>query len=517
MGTRKLHAVFPVSFPLFPAQLKKINAEAIVEQLKKDPGTYAAAPYLCELAEIELMLHQLRTPPVSPVDNPENWRIRPGVELIETAWSGLPELLRGDSVTIEKRNSLVLFIPGYQNGPPQVVTPDSKELLALKLVAEKLDPKEIAQLNQIPVSTIYDVFAFGVQLGLLEQPPSGIKRTESFITDASSKYKDFLSAGVFTLQWHITHTCDLHCRHCYDRSIKQDVLLEEGIRILDQLYSFCNSRHVRGQVTFTGGNPLLHPNFSMLYTAAADRGFMTAILGNPTKRKALDEIVAIQPPEFYQVSLEGLQPHNDYIRGKGHFERVIKFLPKLRDTGIYSMVMLTLTRDNKDEVLPLAKLLKGKVDLFTFNRLAMVGEGAALASVDPEEYKEFLIDYMKAASENPVMSLKDNLFNILRCEQGLSPGGGCAGHGCGAAFNFVSLLPDGQVHACRKLPSIIGNLAKQTLEQIYEGTAAKRYRAGCSDCANCEIRPVCGGCLAVTYGFGENVFESRDPYCFRTE
>lgn len=255
----------------------------------------------------------------------------------------------------------------------------------------------------------------------------------------------------------------------------------------------------------------------MLYTAAADRGFMTAILGNPTKRKALDEIVAIQPPEFYQVSLEGLQPHNDYIRGKGHFERVIKFLPKLRDTGIYSMVMLTLTRDNKDEVLPLAKLLKGKVDLFTFNRLAMVGEGAALASVDPEEYKEFLIDYMKAASENPVMSLKDNLFNILRCEQGLSPGGGCAGHGCGAAFNFVSLLPDGQVHACRKLPSIIGNLAKQTLEQIYEGTAAKRYRAGCSDCANCEIRPVCGGCLAVTYGFGENVFESRDPYCFRTE
>lgn len=79
---------------------------------------------------------------------------------------------------------------------------------------------------------------------------------------------------------------------------------------------------------------------------AADRGFMTAILGNPMPRGRIEEILALQKPEFYQVSLEGLAAHNDYIRGAGHFERTLDFLDLLRELGIYSMVMLTLTRTN---------------------------------------------------------------------------------------------------------------------------------------------------------------------------
>ncbi len=93
--------------------------------------------------------------------------------------------------------------------------------------------------------------------------------------------------------------------------------------------------------------------------------------------------------------------------------------------------------------------------------------------------------------------------------------GGCAGYGCGAAFNFVSLLPDGEVHACRKLPSPIGNICKQTFSEIYYSEIASQYRAGSSACKDCDIRPVCGGCLAVSYGFGKDIFTELDPYCFR--
>ena len=42
-------------------------------------------------------------------------------------------------------------------------------------------------------------------------------------------------------------------------------------------------------------------------------------------------------------------------------------------------------------------LLRDRVDLFTFNRLAMVGEGADLASVKPEDFPAFLERYMKAS------------------------------------------------------------------------------------------------------------------------
>ena len=44
--------------------------------------------------------------------------------------------------------------------------------------------------------------------------------------------------------------------------------------------------------------------------------------------------------------------------------------------------------------------------------------------------------------------------------------------------------------------------------------AADRYRKGCAVCSECSIRPVCGGCLAVTHGHGLDVFTEKDPYCF---
>lgn len=93
----------------------------------------------------------------------------------------------------------------------------------------------------------------------------------------------------------------------------------------------------RGQVSFTGGNPLLYPHFLELYQAAVERNFITAILGNPAPRAVIQKIVDICRPEFYQVSLEGMPGHNDYIRGKGHFDREMDFLELLQEFGIYSM------------------------------------------------------------------------------------------------------------------------------------------------------------------------------------
>ena len=144
----------------------------------------------------------------------------------------------------------------------------------------------------------------------------------------------------------------------------------------------------------------------------------------------------------------------------------------------------------------------------------MVGEGANLEPVDPQDYHAFLQDYLDAAKKNPVLRLKDNLFNILLDQQGDTLSGGCAGYGCGAAFNFISILSDGEVHACRKLPSKIGNINENSLVEIYHSQQAEKYRAGSNACRSCSIRPACGGCLAVVHGQGLDVFEDKDPYCF---
>ena len=112
------------------------------------------------------------------------------------------------------------------------------------------------------------------------------------------------------------------------------------------------------------------------------------------------------------------------------------------------------------------------------------------------------------------MGLKDNLLNLLRYQKGMELFGGCAGYGCSAAFNFMAVLSVGEAHACRKFPSLIGNVLEQSIAEIYDSEIARRYRAGCKVCRSCPIRPVCGGCLAVAHSFGLNIFEERDPYCF---
>ncbi|HID02758.1 MAG TPA: SPASM domain-containing protein, partial [Desulfobacterales bacterium] len=166
------------------------------------------------------------------------------------------------------------------------------------------------------------------------------------------------------------------------------------------------------------------------------------------------------------------------------------------------------------QVLELAEILRGKVDLFTFNRLSQTGEGAALATAAKEEYRDFLKEYLEAAKTNSIMAMKDNLINIVKVDNKEKPFGGCTGFGCGAAFNFCSILPNGDMHACRKFQSPIGNVLESSLLELYRSEAAEKYRLGPEECRGCKIRPVCGGCQAVIQSSGLDITLDKDPYCF---
>lgn len=471
--------------------------------------------YLSDLARIERACHRLGNWRPLPENDSKELRINPSLEILDVGWSPLLPLL-DDSVADPSPSPQILLFWRHPRTDRQCWrVADAQALLALKVVAEGLNPEQIAAATGQPIGVIDAALDKGCRLGLLLAPPSKLRRADGFPAPVGTP-EQFLAAEVFTLQWHITQRCDLHCRHCYDRSLSNDVPLSRGLAILDQLRTFCHDHQVGGHVSFSGGNPFLHPDFFNLYRAARDRNLGLAILGNPVAEDQLDALLKIARPAFFQVSLEGLEEHNDWIRGRGNFTAVLDFLELLRSRQVYSMVMLTLTRDNLNQVLPLAEQLRERVDLFTYNRLAMVGEGASLESPQPAEYRAFVQEYLQACQTNPVLALKDSLINIERAQQPQGLFGGCTGFGCGAAFNFVSLLADGQVHACRKFPSPIGDLNRQTLAEIYHSPAARDYRRGCRECDSCQLRPVCGGCLAVAHGRGLNPLRDKDPGCFLT-
>jgi selenobiotic family peptide radical SAM maturase len=476
-------------------------------------------PFLPALARLELLIHRVDSAPAIPRNDAGLFLVNPTLQTIELKWRNLlgrTELASDDRGAAPEPGREIVFLwrqPGGGKLAGRVA--GDEELLVLKIIMEGLTVEDVAAAGNIPVGAVEQALKRAAGRGFVLAPASRLGRDQVVFPDDCGVDRDrFRTAAAFTLQWHLTQACDLHCRHCYDRSSRASLGLAEALAVLDEVRDFCRSRHVRGNITFTGGNPLLHAHFFELYRAAGDRNLNVVILGNPTTRSILERLRRMQPAVHYQVSLEGLPEHNDYIRGKGHFAGAIAFLELLRELGIFSMVMLTLTRDNLEQVLPLAEMLRGKVDSFTFNRLAMVGEGANLHSVAPDDFRTFLPKFLAAAKDNPAIRLKDNLFNIIRHQEGRELFRGCAGYGCGAAFSFLTLLSDGEVHACRKFPSPVGNILNQGLAEIYDSAAAQRYRHGSAACRGCAIRPACGGCQAVVHGMGLDPGKDRDPYCF---
>jgi selenobiotic family peptide radical SAM maturase len=489
-----------------------------LQHLLDQTGIQGHPKLLSELARLKQIVKTISCNKLEIPQDVSQIIINPTVQLINFAWKNLTFLLNsGEQITHpapERQDEFVLVWKDPNNGTTKIKPASNEDLLVLKIVDAQITPEKTAQEGNLSVGLIDAAIYRAVIQGILLAPKSRIRRDPAIFLESESIDESFLSSDSFTLQWHITQACDLHCKHCYDRSMRSNIEFNQAIKILDDFRVFCKSRLVKGAVSFTGGNPLLYPHFLELYRAASERGFSIAILGNPSPPKQIKELLGIQRPTHFQVSLEGLPEHNDSIRGAGHFSRVAEFLKLLREFNIYSMVMLTLTRDNMEQVLPLSEMLCGLTDRFHFNRLSMVGEGANLHLPDKGKYIEFLESYVSAAEKNPILGMKDNLINILYHKKGMKPFGGCTGYGCGAAFNFLTLLPDGEVHACRKFPSLIGNISHQNIAEIYESDIAKRYRSGCNICRSCAIRPVCGGCLAIAHSHHLNIFEEKDPYCF---
>lgn len=505
---------YPVCLAVVPDLENCLPNDILLSEFLQNTADQAGfPPYLIDLASIEESRYGLLNASLRFPEYMQARTVNPALVLLAVNWTNLPEFIADNALTPVPGPAYVLVWIRPGSCDVSICSASADELLALKIVAEDMDPGGAAAEGGISAAAVYNLLLRAQQRGLILAPDSMIRRPGQFPAGEIGN-PDFFASKTFTLQWHVTQACDLNCRHCYDRSERTSMTLQQALQVLDTFHDFCSRHHVYGHVSFSGGNPMLYPHYDRVYKEAANRGFMPAVLGNPTPLHRIEKMLAVQKPGFYQVSLEGTEKHNDYIRGPGNYNRVMEFLKLLGNLGVYRVVMLTLTRHNMDQVVELAASLEGRAELFTFNRLASVGQGSQLTALPPELFPGFLSAYMDAVASNPVMACKENLFNLLKWEKDIPVGGGCTGHGCGAAFNFVSVLPDGEVHACRKFPSCIGNIYEQSLNDIYHGAYAEKYRNGSSACSKCSIRPVCGGCLAVSYGYGLDIFNEKDPYCF---
>lgn len=310
------------------------------------------------------------------------------------------------------------------------------------------------------------------------------------------------------LQWHITHECNLHCRHCYQEDYHCVMPYAEMAETLDKYDEYIRAEGFEGQINLTGGEPLLHPDFFKIAADIRGRGIRLGILTNGTM---IDEdsakALAGLKPVFVQVSLDGSLKVHDAIRGEGNFNKALRGIDHLKYQGVKVLVSFTVMQGNYKEFKKVAAVCAAhKVDKLWWDRV--VTDDAA-QYVTTAQFKEISQTAAALARRYPFISNSRALQWI--------PEGSC-GYECSAGKRLLIILANGDMMACRRLPFVIGNirevpLLKPMLEsnEIMKKLAAPIFP---KDCAQCPHFYKCaGGARCVTYAQTGRL-DAKDVNCY---
>jgi len=337
----------------------------------------------------------------------------------------------------------------------------------------------------------------------------------------------------FFIQLHLTEQCNLRCKHCYQQGGRPDEMsLSEITSVIDEisdmLTDWKETYHLDFTSSFnvTGGEPFLRRDFYNVLEELKNKGFDTFILSNGTlidRNKA--EALARLAVKGVQVSIEGSENIHDAIRGPGSFKSSIKGIRNLLEAGLTVTLNTTLSDMNAPcfmDVIELASSLG--VQRVGFSRLVPTGRGGDMLNtmLSREVLRDLYNSIFSFDAKGLQIVTGDPLASQMNESAGNDgetpfPSGGCA-----AGISGLTILPDGTVTPCRRLPVPIGNVKRDSLREIWatsdilQGLRDKsRYTGRCGKCSKWSA---CRGCRAIAFAFSKAnrnaSYLAEDPQCF---
>ncbi len=345
------------------------------------------------------------------------------------------------------------------------------------------------------------------------------------------------SLQEFFVQWHLTERCNLRCTHCYQTGGKiEELSLAEIREVLDEITDMLESWSETYQLEFspslniTGGEPFLRKDLFEILEEMRIADFAIFLLTNGTlidKEKA--EHLARLGISGVQVSIEGSEYIHDSIRGSGSFAASCRGVAHLLKAGLRVTLNATLSEINAEKFRDMVDIANALgVQRLGFSRLVPSGRGLELVNrmLDREKVREIYESIfslstgtLEIVTGDPVAS---QMRNGLRNGTGMDDCGSIATGGCAAGISGLTLLPDGTVTPCRRLPIPVGNVREDSLREIWANSEIleqlrdrRQYKGRCGSCprwANCR------GCRAIAYAYsltqGKGDILAEDPQCF---
>ena len=360
-----------------------------------------------------------------------------------------------------------------------------------------------------------------------------------------SRYLAFAEIRRPLVFWNVTGRCNLQCSHCYldagpASEWKGELTLREAEPFIDNL-----AEMKIPLLMFSGGDPLLRPDFWKLADYARSKGLKTALSTNGTlvTHDVAEKIQRLEI-EYVGISLDGASEEtHDRIRNqRGSFKRSLQALRNCIGVGVKSGVRVTARKDNFHELPKMIDMsLSLEIPRFCLYWLVPSGRARSLYSKKRLDLKEALsiLDLLYTKAEelgNDRMEIltvdapQDAVYILSRLKREDSEAYTDAlklleftGDFCSAGDRIVSVDPAGNVYPCQfaQLEQLkVGNIRKRSFKEIWDDarnpvlTAFREKTKNLKGkCKICSYKKLCsGGCRVRAYVESADL-NADDPFC----
>lgn len=324
----------------------------------------------------------------------------------------------------------------------------------------------------------------------------------------------------FVLQWHLSENCNLKCLHCYQENHKPVQLeYEQLLEIYNQYKELLKNLNMKGHINITGGEPLCNPYFfKILELIKNDSEDITfSILSNGTLiTSEIAQKIKSYNPYYVQVSLEGGRKTNDYIRGKGTYKKIAQGIINLRKQNIFTSISFTATKLNYKEFPKVVKYArKYHLNNVWSDRYIPLGDSKDKElALNYEETREYLNIMNEERSKLLDKKRNNTTISMYRALQFQMTND--FAYGCTAGDTLLTVMENGDLVPCRRMPIVVGNLFENTMYDLYENSDILkdlRKKKVPDECNDCEHSERChGGLKCLTYAIYKDL-NHKDVGC----
>jgi MoaA/NifB/PqqE/SkfB family radical SAM enzyme len=283
----------------------------------------------------------------------------------------------------------------------------------------------------------------------------------------------------------ITHRCNENCIHCLVNKDRKEIRFEAMKKIIHEAadLGFTN-------LSFSGGEPTLHPDFWEILELARDYGFYFTLFTNGINfdKNAIERLMSFYP-EKVRISLYSMEPdiHDLITKISGSFKKTILTILRMKENGIRLFINCPVMNTNYEN-------FRAVADFCYEHNLERAFDPDIKPARDLRTSNSQLqLSYKQAKEVTGFQQDADELVVNVRygtnvCNAGEEP-------------SIDSLL---NVYPCPGLRLVLGNLKEKPLADILTNntiinTVSNLSLDNLQICQKCDVRNGCYRCHGHAY------------------